>query len=80
MEIKVGVAAEAIELDNVLEIKKFDREEYCAIKFVMKNVEGKKSLFGKVKPSVEKLINFSDNFDGRDKEFEKISQLLAAKK
>ncbi len=80
MEIKLGVAAEAVELDNVLEAKKFDREEYCGIEFLMKNLEGKKSLFGKVKPSVKKMVNYSDGFELRDKDLAKVLELLKGKK
>jgi hypothetical protein len=80
MELKLGVAGEAVELDNVLQAKKVDREEYCAIELEMKNVEGKKSLFGKVKPSVKQVINFGDNTEQRDKDFEKVVASLGGKK
>lgn len=77
MELKLGVAKEVVESDDILATKKIDREEYCAIELEMKNTEGKKSLFGKVKASVKRVINYGESTAERDADCDKINELIA---
>lgn len=76
MELKLGSAQEVVQAADILATKKVDREEYCALELEMKNTEGKKSLFGKVKASVKRVINYGDDVQTRDADCDKINQLI----